>query len=98
MEVLRPKPLQTHPGDQVVPWARRQLELAGTIPAAILGVYFETRIKSLFASPYVAAGFLIVNGILLLGFEMLRRRAERRAALHTKTRAEQEQSFAPAER
>jgi hypothetical protein len=31
MEVLRPKPLETHPGDQVVPWARRQLELAGEI-------------------------------------------------------------------
>ena len=74
------------------------LLLTGTIPAGILGVYFETRIKSLFASPYVAAGFLIVNGILLLGFETLRRRAERRAALHTKTRAEQEQSFAQAER
>src|SRR5216684_4491094 len=57
------------------------LLLTGTIPAGILGVYFETRIKSLFASPYVAAGFLIVNGILLLGFETLRRRAERRAAL-----------------
>jgi len=74
------------------------LLLTGTIPAGILGVYFETRIKSLFASPYVAAGFLIVNGILLLGFETLRRRAERRAALHTKTRVEQEQSFAQAER
>ncbi|HWO46248.1 MAG TPA: undecaprenyl-diphosphate phosphatase, partial [Methylomirabilota bacterium] len=74
------------------------LLLTGTIPAGILGVYFETRIKSLFASPYVAAGFLIANGILLLGFEMMRRRAERRAALHTKTRAEQEQSFAQAER
>jgi len=74
------------------------LLLTGTIPAGILGVYFETRIKSLFASPYVAAGFLIVNGILLLGFEMLRRRAERRAALDTKTRDEQEQSFARAER
>ena len=31
MEVLRPKPLETHPGDAVVPWARRQLELASDI-------------------------------------------------------------------
>ncbi len=31
MEVLRPKPLETHPGDQVIPWARRQLELAREI-------------------------------------------------------------------
>ena len=31
MEVLRPKKLETHPGDQVIPWARRQLELAHEI-------------------------------------------------------------------
>ncbi len=74
------------------------LLLTGTIPAGILGVYFETRIKSLFASPYVAAAFLVVNGILLIGFELLRRREEQRAAVHSMTRAEQEQSFAEAER
>ena len=74
------------------------LLMVGTIPAAILGVFFETRIKSLFASPYVAAGFLVVNGILMLTFEQLRRRAERRAALHYKPRIEQEESFAEAER
>jgi len=74
------------------------LLLTGTIPAGILGVYFETRIKSLFASPYVAAAFLVVNGILLIAFELLRRRAEQRTAVHSMTRAEQEQSFAEAER
>ncbi len=31
MEILRPKPLETHPGDQVIPWALRQLEIAGSI-------------------------------------------------------------------
>ena len=31
MEVLHPKPLETHAGDQVVSWARGQLELAGEI-------------------------------------------------------------------
>lgn len=74
------------------------LLLTGTIPAGILGVFFENRIKSLFASPYVAAGFLVVNGFLLLGFELLRRRAERRAAIESKPREEQEQTFAEAER
>ncbi len=74
------------------------LLLTGTIPAGILGVFFETRIKSLFASPHVAAVFLVVNGFLMLGFELLRRRAERRAALDSKPRAEQEQGFAEAER
>jgi undecaprenyl-diphosphatase len=69
------------------------LLLVGTIPAAILGVFLESRIKSFFASPYVAAGFLIVNGLLMLGFEMLRRRTERGT-----TRAEQEAHFGDAER
>src|SRR2546426_3051543 len=31
MEILRPKKLETHPGEQVIPWARRQLELAREI-------------------------------------------------------------------
>jgi hypothetical protein len=31
MEVLHPKPLETHPGELVIPWARRQLELAREI-------------------------------------------------------------------
>ena len=69
------------------------LLLTGTIPAAVLGVFLENRIKALFASPYVAAAFLIVNGVLMLGFELLRRRSEQGA-----TRAEQEERFAAAER
>jgi len=31
MEVLRPKKLETQPKDQVIPWAGRQLDLAGEI-------------------------------------------------------------------
>ncbi|HSS92528.1 MAG TPA: hypothetical protein VLR46_00920 [Candidatus Dormibacteraeota bacterium] len=31
MEVLGPKPLDTQPGEEVIPWARRQLELAREI-------------------------------------------------------------------
>src|SRR5712691_3279309 len=69
------------------------LLLVGTIPAAVLGVFLESRIKSLFASPYVAAGFLVVNGALMLGFELLRRRHEKGGS-----RVEQESQFANAER
>ena len=69
------------------------LLLTGTIPAAVLGVLLETRIKALFASPYAAAAFLVVNGVLMLGFEQLRRRAERGS-----NRKEQEEGFAHAER
>jgi undecaprenyl-diphosphatase len=74
------------------------LLLVGTIPAGILGVYLESRIKALFASPYVAAGFLVVNGVSMLGFELMRRRAEHRAALDSAPRTEQEARFAGAER
>ncbi|TMF49011.1 MAG: undecaprenyl-diphosphate phosphatase [Chloroflexi bacterium] len=69
------------------------LLLVGTIPAAVLGVFLESRIKSLFASPYVAAGFLVVNGLLMLGFEVVRRRHEKGGS-----RVEQESQFANAER
>ena len=69
------------------------LLLVGTIPAAILGVYLESRIKTLFGSPYVAAGLLVFNGLLMLGFEFLRRRRERGTS-----REEQESHFAQAER
>lgn len=74
------------------------LLLVGAIPAAILGVYLENRIKSLFASPYEAAGFLVVNGVMMLGFELMRRRAERRAAPGNTSDAAREESFADAER
>jgi undecaprenyl-diphosphatase len=73
------------------------LLLVGTIPAGIFGVYLEHELKNLFATPKAAAIFLIVNGFLMLGAELLRRRAERRAALAAKTRVEQEEGFAVAE-
>ncbi|HVC75538.1 MAG TPA: hypothetical protein VND96_03370 [Candidatus Micrarchaeaceae archaeon] len=31
MEVLHPKELDTHPGGEIVPWARGQLEIASSI-------------------------------------------------------------------
>jgi undecaprenyl-diphosphatase len=73
------------------------LLLVGTIPAGILGVFLEHELKNLFATPKAAAIFLVVNGVLMLGAETLRRRAERRAAVAVKTRVEQEESFAVAE-
>jgi undecaprenyl-diphosphatase len=74
------------------------LLLVGTIPAAVLGVFLENRIRTLFASPYEAAGFLVLNGVLMLGFEVLRRRAESRAPVAVSSRVEQEERFAQAER
>jgi len=50
------------------------LLIAGTIPAGILGLVLEKPIRGLFASPLLAAGFLVVNGLVLFAAEALRRR------------------------
>jgi undecaprenyl-diphosphatase len=49
--------------------------VVGTIPAGVLGLLLEHPLRSLFASAATAAAFLIVNGVLLLVFERLRKRA-----------------------
>ncbi|HEV1998339.1 MAG TPA: undecaprenyl-diphosphate phosphatase [Candidatus Dormibacteraeota bacterium] len=46
----------------------------GTLPPGILGVFFETELKKLFASPRFAAVFLLVNAAIMAGGEYLRRR------------------------
>ncbi len=51
------------------------LLVVGTIPAGILGLLLQEPLRKLFASPSVAAAFLIVNGCALLVFERLRGRA-----------------------
>jgi undecaprenyl-diphosphatase len=53
------------------------LLIIATIPAGILGLVLEKPIRSLFASPLVAAGFLIVNGLILFTAERLRSRPKR---------------------
>ena len=50
------------------------LLVVATIPAGILGLALEHALRTLFASPEAAAIFLTINGLLLLGFEQLRRR------------------------
>jgi len=51
--------------------------IIGTIPAGILGVALEHKLRTLFASPTAAAIFLTVNGVLLLAVERFRRRPPR---------------------
>lgn len=50
------------------------LLIAGTIPAGILGLALQHPLRTLFASAETASLFLILNGILLLAFERMRRR------------------------
>jgi undecaprenyl-diphosphatase len=51
------------------------LLITGTIPAGILGLSLEHALRKIFASPESAAIFLALNGLLLFGAELLRRRA-----------------------
>jgi undecaprenyl-diphosphatase len=48
------------------------LIIVATIPAVIVAVLFEHLVRTLFASPLYAAGFLTLNGFLLLFGERLR--------------------------
>ena len=49
--------------------------IVGTIPAGLLGLSLEHALRHLFASPTSAAIFLTLNGVMLYGAELLRRRA-----------------------
>jgi undecaprenyl-diphosphatase len=51
------------------------LLIAATIPVGVIGLLLEQPLRKLFASAEIAAFFLIVNGVALLLFERLRRRA-----------------------
>jgi undecaprenyl-diphosphatase len=51
------------------------LLVVGTIPAGILGLTLEHKLRSVFASATSASLFLMLNGLLLYGAELLRRRA-----------------------
>jgi undecaprenyl-diphosphatase len=51
------------------------LIIVATLPAVVIGLLFEKLVRGLFASPLIAALFLIVNGFLLLLGDWLRSRA-----------------------
>jgi undecaprenyl-diphosphatase len=51
------------------------LIVVATLPAVVIGFLFEKLVRGLFASPLIAALFLIVNGLLLLFGDRLRDRA-----------------------
>jgi undecaprenyl-diphosphatase len=59
------------------------LIVIATIPAVIVGFLLEKFLQGLFGTPLVAAAFLIVNGLLLLGGEKLRTHGHRPLATLT---------------
>jgi undecaprenyl-diphosphatase len=59
------------------------LIVVATIPAVIVGFALEKYVRGLFGTPIVAAGFLVVNGFLLLFGERLRDRGQRQLSTLT---------------
>jgi undecaprenyl-diphosphatase len=55
------------------------LIVAASVPVGVIGIVLEHPLRVLFAKPTAAAIFLMVNGLILLGAERLRRRAPARA-------------------
>jgi undecaprenyl-diphosphatase len=51
------------------------LLVVGTIPAGLLGLVLEHKLRDVFGSPTAVSIFLALNGVMLLGAERLRRRA-----------------------
>jgi undecaprenyl-diphosphatase len=70
---LRDREIREDDTDAKLGW----LLVVGTIPAGILGLLLEHKLRTVFASARSAAFFLIVNGLLLFVAEVLRRRAPR---------------------
>src|SRR5438132_1410910 len=64
------------------------LIIIGTIPVGITGVLFEHFFRTIFAKPFAAAVFLMVNGLILLGGEQLRRRSALRTSPRSLTTLE----------
>jgi undecaprenyl-diphosphatase len=59
--------------DQRLAW----MVVVGTIPAGLVGFVLEHPLRSLFASPYIAASFLLVNGaIMFVGERLIQRQAQ----------------------
>ncbi len=63
--------------DEWVSW----LIIIGTVPAGLIGVILQDPLKQLFASPMIAAAFLVVNGSILFAGERLRQRSEAKHAM-----------------
>ena len=60
-------------------WRALGLIAIATVPAVVIGFLFEKLVRELFASPVIAALFLIVNGFLLLLGDYLRIQAQPRS-------------------
>lgn len=68
---IRARRVVTETSAQRLAW----LIILATIPVGLTGILLEHTFRTLFAKPVASACFLIVNGLILIGAEVLRRRA-----------------------
>jgi len=59
------------------------LLVLATIPAGLLGLLFEHKLKLLFASPVIVASMLVLNGAMLYGAEFLRKSSPTQPEAHS---------------
>jgi undecaprenyl-diphosphatase len=67
---VRERRIVARDSDERLAW----LLVIGTVPVGITGLLLEHTFRTVFAKPLAAAIFLTVNGLILLGGEMIRRR------------------------
>jgi undecaprenyl-diphosphatase len=84
---LKTRRLQTP--DERMAW----LLIVASIPAGLIGVVFEHKLRTVFAKPLAAAIFLTLNGVILLFGDWMRRRAAVRklVATHETARSKSEE-------
>jgi undecaprenyl-diphosphatase len=69
---VQAKRLDTHDSDAKLAW----LLIAATIPAGLVGLVFEHKLRAQFATAFFAIVFIILNGIMLLKGDKLVTKAE----------------------
>jgi undecaprenyl-diphosphatase len=74
---LQEREIKTNDADAKLGW----LLVVATIPAGILGILFESALTKLFANPQLVAFVLVLNGILLYGAEILRKKQKEQNTL-----------------
>ena len=72
MRTVRAKQIDMHDSDAKLAW----LLIAATIPAGLVGLVFEHKLRAAFGTAFFAIIFIILNGIMLLKGDKLVTRAE----------------------
>ena len=72
MRTLKSKHIESHDSDAKLAW----LLIAATIPAGLIGLIFEHKLRAAFGTAFFAIIFIILNGIMLLKGDKLVTQAE----------------------